>query len=92
MCFLYHYAVTLVTAASKKLANEFDQAEKVDDDSHQNPSDTFSFWKSIVESCESADWIGIFFRTFRQQFYVLIITVVIAYIFGFVSLESLRIL
>ena len=52
-------------------------------------SEAFSIWRIIVEACESADWLDVFSRSFKQQLLVLLATIGIAYLLGYISLERL---
>jgi hypothetical protein len=81
----------LLSTVSRKLSTE---SEKEDDkDSSDKPNlkntEAFSIWKKIVEACDSADWLGILSRSLKQQLLVLLVTIGIAYLLGYISLERL---
>ena len=47
----------------------------------------FSFWRIVTDACESADWLDIINVTLKQQFYVLMVTLLAAIVFGFFSFD-----
>ena len=51
-------------------------------------SGPFSLWSIAVESCTTADWIGICAKIFRQQFLLIVTTLVIALLLGYTKFES----
>ena len=86
-------AGTLLSSVSKKLASEGkNEVTKDSSDVANLPnSKAFSIWRIIVEACESADWLDVFSKSFKQQLLVLLVTIGIAYLLGYISLERLLI-
>ena len=76
---------------SRKLSSESEKAVTKDSSDKPNLKNTeaFSIWKIIVEACESADWLGILSRSLKQHFLVLLATVGIACLLGYIPLERL---
>lgn len=59
----------------------------VDRSSRALISGPFSLWSIAVESCTTADWIGLCMKIFRQQFLLIISTLVIAFFLGYTKFE-----
>ena len=76
---------------SKKLESESkkETLKDINDDLNLPNSKAFSIWRIIVEACESAEWLDVISRSFKQQFLVLLVTIGIAYLLGYISLERL---